>query len=864
MTNKFFENVRNTELKSVNSNFNFDEILYKTVNNSYWQDKKALWTVISGACNDAAREYFTEMQDFLYAITDIDTCNIHTLKSIAKSIKAEYLTDFIEENYPKDLLKLINLFSIPKHLLINPANGVLHIESTLEMFGSIDQRNLLLKPKKYYFSLFSEIKNNINNFYYLFLTNKIPITKNIIDYDEEYYISTLFKKSIVPDIANRLIYNEIPADCKKFTTIVLNNNHLQTVNIASFDTLSLYQILNMINLYFTYDINLVNACLESKAIIKFAEQYWMNPFHILISLIKMYTWVPYNQHNLIGIVVNQELNTRVNLYPLCFKMLETIQYYDDMYLDKFVNYHFYGLLYDKIINLDLINEWSWDKNTYSKYYISAFGEYTFDELYEIVKNNISLDALKEMTSEMTVYNRRHVDFIQYLSILNNSLNFKSTTPNDIYKPFEFDITKLNNIFNIDDQYNNELRRLLGFGFDKDGNKISTGHDLLLELSNKFTDLCIRILYTREELKTLVQQYALIGTNKIITDVVRDHFIKNYTNKTSWRLQNLKNTEFLPSVKELTSTKTLTPFSVDVVEYYDNTQYFNIKTDLPSCVLGNTLVGYSYVDKQRVTSADTTVTSFIENVPDVTIVSMLDDDGTVIRGAVSSIYDNFNFQIPAELYPEQKTVDITIDNMVFGSYPVWQAPVTAVFIPVGTTVSSVIPAGTVETYTDFEPIFEDVIGLCATFVKEYNNKFWDRNFEFEQKNPSNLLTEISFYENFFTDLKQFKTDEEKIYYYINNVYPLLSASWENFATSGFTNNSYLYPLQEKYSGQLPGKYLTQNHANKTFTTIATLPYISNLTPVTYMSDETALYLSKPFYENIAYYILLMTNEILRNV
>jgi hypothetical protein len=109
VSNKIFENVRKSELKSVNSNFNFDEILYKTVNNSYWQDKKALWTVISGACNDAAREYFTEMQDFLYAIADIDTCNIHTLKSIAKSVNAEHITDFIEENYPKDLLKLINL-----------------------------------------------------------------------------------------------------------------------------------------------------------------------------------------------------------------------------------------------------------------------------------------------------------------------------------------------------------------------------------------------------------------------------------------------------------------------------------------------------------------------------------------------------------------------------------------------------------------------------------------------------------------------------------------------------------------------------------------------------------------------------------
>lgn len=42
-----FEKIRNAELKNKNSDFNFDEIMYNTVNNQYWQDKKALWTVIS-------------------------------------------------------------------------------------------------------------------------------------------------------------------------------------------------------------------------------------------------------------------------------------------------------------------------------------------------------------------------------------------------------------------------------------------------------------------------------------------------------------------------------------------------------------------------------------------------------------------------------------------------------------------------------------------------------------------------------------------------------------------------------------------------------------------------------------------------
>lgn len=42
-----FSELRNTELKSPFADFNFDEIMYAAANNDYWQNKKALWTIIS-------------------------------------------------------------------------------------------------------------------------------------------------------------------------------------------------------------------------------------------------------------------------------------------------------------------------------------------------------------------------------------------------------------------------------------------------------------------------------------------------------------------------------------------------------------------------------------------------------------------------------------------------------------------------------------------------------------------------------------------------------------------------------------------------------------------------------------------------
>lgn len=476
------------------------------------------------------------MGTFVEAIADIDTCNIHTLKSIAKSIKAEYVTEFIDENFPSELLNLINIFSIPKHHLVKSNNSIFHFTSILEMFGAIDKRNTTICPEKYKLSLFHEINDNLDfnvnetkggsvngNLFYLFEANKIPITRNTFDYSSEYNLSTIIKNISFNDEIKRSffsidkLFEVVRKNEKKELPIKFGNEN--TINIVpdhdlgEFGSLSLYKILQIAGTYF-YKANLgdaesekylkiIDACLEPKSVITYNEEKWLNPFHIIISIIKLYIWNTYTNKNLNCIFENPLTNNIVNLYPLCIKIFQTIQFYDESYLNDFVTYHFYGLFFDKIVNADLRYEWNIDPNTYAKYYMSSFNEYTFDELYEIVKDYITLTDLTEMTSDMTTYNRYHVEFIQYLSILNNLLftNENGTNENLIFK---YDITKFNNDFPLDNIYNNEYRRLLGMQNDENEHT-----DLIRLVAKKFTDLSLKILYAREELKTLVQQYTLI-------------------------------------------------------------------------------------------------------------------------------------------------------------------------------------------------------------------------------------------------------------------------------------------------------------------------------------------------------------------
>jgi hypothetical protein len=73
------------ELKLKSSDYSFSEQMQKDAMNDVWRRKEGLWTLLSAACDDAAKQFYEHLDSYANDILDLETCNIHSLKSIAKS-----------------------------------------------------------------------------------------------------------------------------------------------------------------------------------------------------------------------------------------------------------------------------------------------------------------------------------------------------------------------------------------------------------------------------------------------------------------------------------------------------------------------------------------------------------------------------------------------------------------------------------------------------------------------------------------------------------------------------------------------------------------------------------------------------------
>lgn len=112
---------------------------------------------------------------------------------------------------------------------------------------------------------------------------------------------------------------------------------------------------------------------------------------------------------------------------------------------------------------------------------------------------------------------------------------------------------------------------------------------LIDVASKFMrNYCIRILFFRENLKSIAQKNSILGTQKIIEKMLTEYVIKGYSNiedfgyyvpiKTEDQIlgAGVNNdsfrswTRFLKTVTDLGSL-----LDIQVVEYYDTTEYMNI-------------------------------------------------------------------------------------------------------------------------------------------------------------------------------------------------------------------------------------------------------------------------------------------------
>jgi hypothetical protein len=479
MGNEAYKSFRDSELKSIYSDFDFADIMKKAAGSDYWKNKTALWTIISGACNDAAGQWYTKMREYVQNLVDIETCNIFALKSMAKSIDAEYLTSFINDSYPKEILDLINLFSINKNLLFEQFK-FLHSEANAPLIGAIDLRNQVLTITKYYTEIIYEIFARTSDIQELLLKNNVPLevekdtnesnVSNELDPESPFLLKNILKVMNTSEDEDAL-WNTIfklPTTATNITEFYFIYKNEKKEAIKSYITeeelknrLDLKTILDNIDLINNYEIDIKNF-VEANAYICVKDTndndvWYLNPFHIIISVLRNLLWNPFLNTFFNTSYYNKENSVLIDCTNFYYKIIEIIQNYDENYLNDFITFHFYGLIFDKLINMNLINDWNWAGEI--PYFVSTKGDYTREEFETLITDYVTDSDKNIIITNLTNYKKTHVDFFRYLYILNDLLIYNDHSDPDIDKEnIQFSITKENqqNTFFILNRFNNEL------------------------------------------------------------------------------------------------------------------------------------------------------------------------------------------------------------------------------------------------------------------------------------------------------------------------------------------------------------------------------------------------------------------------
>lgn len=727
-----FKFYKQKQLKSKEDTFDISQTLYQQVNNDYWREKSNIWHIISAACNDAASEFYVKLKQYVKNLADIDVCTIHNLKSIAQSVDAPHLLDFIDslQTFPVELRELLDILSIKSSKLLE-SEQKLHYSSLLSLYGNIDMRSTLYRPQKLPLSLLIDIFDNIDKIEkwfkyniilpdatikYIFNKNKVEQEKedgSIKSYSDDFINQAKIYNEYLND--DSLVwyygYNELIDNDKdgyyqviytklndilylKVEDVINNIKYLkQLINQNQLDIHKGTQLSQLLGFEFKYNKRvkdqkefIVNTFNTNSIVVQKNGKYILNPFFALIEIVKAKLFASQNGLPMLSYYKEQGDNeVTINMSRLFQNIVQIIKKNDQCYIRNFLFFHIYNLIYSKIINDNLKNDFTfeikvkniqtdliktknieqinWEKQQFFDIdhitYISKYSELTYDQFYPTVSSWISTNEFKEFLGQninqdnlnitkfkqiqisnkvvISHYKKEYEDFIQYLSLVN--IMTKKQQNEDIDDRLPFLIYRYNNDLPKNIQFNQYYRKLLGINEDNTYNE----NNFIQKVAQYLTDICIKISYVREQIKGLVQQYSFIGTQRIVTDVVRDYFVKNFSKKSSWRyISNLfkDNSTYLKTFEELNGSDNK-QFKTQLVEYFDQTAYLNIETDLPPVINGYRSITSTFPSTYILTS-------------DTLSTWTLNEDVT------STVNDRFNFEIPSSLYPQPSMVNnITI-------------------------------------------------------------------------------------------------------------------------------------------------------------------------------------------------------------
>lgn len=141
--------------------------------------------------------------------------------------------------------------------------------------------------------------------------------------------------------------------------------------------------------------------------------------------------------------------------------------------------------------------------------------------------------------------------------------------------------------------------------------VATRNQMIIRAAYKLRNFCIDILQFRSNLKTMVQKYELAGTNNLVKVLLIEYIKRKFTDPTTWNyhvfndLSGHIDTKILNLFNGIT-VENLIGANVDIVEYYDTTEYFNLSatTDLANAPYSSILNPRYWQDNDTINGVPT--------------------------------------------------------------------------------------------------------------------------------------------------------------------------------------------------------------------------------------------------------------------
>ena len=119
--------------------------------------------------------------------------------------------------------------------------------------------------------------------------------------------------------------------------------------------------------------------------------------------------------------------------------------------------------------------------------------------------------------------------------------------------------------------------------------MNTSGAIIEECVHTLRNIALKASYQRETLKNVAKKHAMVGTASIIEKIIAEYILRSYTKKRDWRLyvelsgdtkpagitQQYVMEQNIPSLDDVSKY-----FNVDMIEYYDTTEYLNISAMSP--------------------------------------------------------------------------------------------------------------------------------------------------------------------------------------------------------------------------------------------------------------------------------------------